>query len=99
MQLFKIIGKKILFQLWSYLPATLPQQDEIIDTIMDFRSKFDGANVYNVVSYDCKKTIPLINKEGFAEMPHYMFEQYSDILKTIDHCKKFKNITPLFRFV
>ena len=49
--------------------ATLPQQNEIAETIMDFKERFSGetdAEVHEIVSYDCKKTIPLIGREGFV---------------------------------
>ena len=58
--------------------ATLPQQEELAPTIRDFQSRFDDAEVTSIVSYDCKKTIPLVNKAGFVEMPHHMYENYQD---------------------
>ena len=72
--------------------ATLPHQDEIMDTIMDFKSTFDGAELHNIVSYDCKKTIPIINKEGYAELPHFIFENYNDLQASIVHCEKYKTL-------
>ena len=32
--------------------ATLPQEEELIETIGDFRSKHEDSNVYNIVSHD-----------------------------------------------
>ena len=72
--------------------ATLPQMDEIRDTIMDFKSKFDDSEIHTIVSHDCKKTIPLINKEGFVEMPHFMFSDYDKILQVVAHCKRYKTL-------
>ena len=76
--------------------ATLPFEEEIRDTLIDFRSKFSGGGlepeVHTIVSYDCKKTIPIINKEGFVEMPHYLYEDYKDIKEVVKHCEKFKTI-------
>jgi hypothetical protein len=72
--------------------ATLPQKDEIRDTIMDFKGKFSDSDVHTIVSHDCKKTIPLINKEGFVEMPHFMFDDYEKILQVVEHCKKYKTL-------
>jgi hypothetical protein len=72
--------------------ATLPQKDEIRETIMDFKSKFANSEVHTIVSHDCKKTIPLINKNGFVEMPHFMFEDYDKILQVVAHCKKYKTL-------
>lgn len=75
--------------------ATLPQEEDIHSTIQEFKTKFD-AEVYNIVSYDCKKTIQLINKEGYVEMPHYMYSDYADIRKTVAHFQKYKT---LFRYI
>ena len=76
--------------------ATLPNEEEIRDTLTDFRAKFSGrdleAEIHTIVSYDCKKTIPIINKEGFVEMPHYLYEEYNDIKNVVKHCEKFKTI-------
>ena len=72
--------------------ATLPRINELAETIADFRSTFDNAEVHEIISHDCKKTIPIINKEGYVEMPHYLFDNYSDILKSVMHCNAFKTI-------
>lgn len=72
--------------------ATLPQQKDITDTIMDFCSRFNNVDVHEVISYDCKKTIPLINREGFAEMPHYLYDDYAKILDVVEHCKEHKTL-------
>ena len=72
--------------------ATLPRIEELSETISDFRSTFDNANVHEIISHDCKKTIPIINKEGYVETPHYLFDNYADILKSVKHCKEFKTI-------
>jgi hypothetical protein len=72
--------------------ATLPRINELAETIADFRSTFDNADVHEIISHDCKKTIPIINKEGYVEMPHYLFDNYPDILNTVKHCNEFKTI-------
>ena len=72
--------------------ATLPRIDELAETIADFRSTFDNAEVHEIISHDCKKTIPIINKEGYVEMPHYLFDNYPAILNSVKHCNEFKTI-------
>lgn len=72
--------------------ATLPQRNEINDTIMDFCSRFDDVNVHEIISYDCKKTIPMINREGYIEMPHYLHSDYSQVLEVVEHCKTHKTM-------
>jgi len=54
---------EIIHNIWSknIIPnvvlssATLPQQDELTQTIHDFNSRFDNAEVTSIISYDCKK--------------------------------------------
>ena len=56
---------KILYYMPKYTilsSATLPKEHELVQTISDFRSKFTNARIFNIVSHDCKKTIPLINQ-------------------------------------
>ena len=67
--------------------ATLPKVHELADTISDFNEKFPGANIHNIVSNDCKKSIPLINKNGYVVLPHYLNEDYDEILKIVRHCE------------
>ena len=59
---------------------------------MDFCARFDGLQVHEIISYDCKKTIPLINREGYVEMPHYLYDDYAKITKVVDHCKEYKTL-------
>jgi hypothetical protein len=66
--------------------ATLPKQHELTYTISDFKSKFENATVYNIVSHDCKKSIPIINKNGFVVLPHYLSNNYNDIKVIAQHC-------------
>lgn len=76
--------------------ATLPKLNELDQTIPDFKDKFPGAEVYNIVSHDCKKSIPIVNKDGFVVVPHYLSDQYSDILKIADHCNNYLTILRYF---
>jgi len=76
--------------------ATLPKIHEITNTIHDFQKKFSGANICNIVSHDCRKTIPLINNNGYVVMPHYLTEDFNELLKFIEHCEQ--NLTLLRYF-
>lgn len=76
--------------------ATLPQKEDIHETIMDFRSKFNDVEIHDIVSHDCKKTIPLINKEGFSDLPHFMFNSYDEILGSVKHCEQYKTLLRYF---
>jgi len=72
--------------------ATLPQRHEIIETINDFSARFVNGAVHEIISYDCKKTIPLINREGYVEMPHYLFSAAADIATAVTHCQQQKTL-------
>ena len=76
--------------------ATLPKLHELTSTIGDFREKFDGARIHNIVSNDCKKSIPLINKYGYVVLPHYLSEDFEKILEIVQHCES--NLTLLRYF-
>ena len=73
--------------------ATLPKLHELNETVADFIEKFHNAKIYNIVSHDCKKTIPIINNKGYIVMPHYLSEHYEEILKIVNHCEN--NLTLL----
>ena len=68
--------------------ATLPKLHELTHTIADFKEKFPESIIHNIVSYDCRKTIPLINNDGYIVMPHYLHEDYSNIIETVTHCEE-----------
>jgi hypothetical protein len=68
--------------------ATLPKLHEITETINDFKNKFAGAQVFSIVSHDCKKSIPLINKDGYVVLPHHLNEDYNEVLKIARHCQE-----------
>jgi hypothetical protein len=76
--------------------ATLPKLNELDQTIPDFKDKFPGAEIYNIVSHDCKKSISIVNKDGFVVVPHYLSDQYSEILKIAEHCNNYLTILRYF---
>jgi hypothetical protein len=76
--------------------ATLPKMHELTQTIADFQEKFPRAVVTNILSNDCRKTIPLINNNGYVVMPHYLDEDYNAILNIVAHCEE--NLTLLRYF-
>ena len=103
--------------------ATLPKEDEIAETLHDFRQRFSTreyvadeedvavygyqadpdeiaeripAEVHTIDSYDCKKTIAIVDKEGHNVLPHVLFENYRDIMRCVDHCEKNKTLLRYF---
>ena len=72
--------------------ATLPQEQELAPTIRDWTSRFADSDVTSIVSFDCKKTIPLINKAGYVEMPHFLYDNYDEIRTCAEYCKTNKTL-------
>jgi hypothetical protein len=72
--------------------ATLPQYEDMQETIGDFRSRFEEAQIHTIASHDCNKSIPIINKSGYVEMPHFMSKDYEDIRRIASHCSKYKTL-------
>ena len=76
--------------------ATLPKEDDIVETVMDFRAKFEDAEIYTIESYDCKKSISMMNVGGKAVLPHTLFENYDDVRKCVGHCISNKSLLRYF---
>jgi len=76
--------------------ATLPKLHELPNTSSDFIEKFPGAKIHNIVSHDCKKSIPILNKDGYVVLPHTTSEQYEDVLKTVAHCENYLTLLRYF---
>ena len=76
--------------------ATLPKLHELPNTIRHFNEKFSGAQVHNIVSHDCKKSIPIISKNGHIVLPHFLSEDYDTIKDIVGHCEN--NLTLLRYF-
>jgi len=82
----------------NYIPnvvlssATLPNMDEILPMTASFKNKFDTNNVSEIVSYECKKSIPILDANGNIVMPHYIYENYKDLKKCARHIEENKTI-------
>jgi hypothetical protein len=99
--------------------ATLPKQEEITATIVDFQTRFAKVEtltttttttttteeettttkeviVNSIISYDCKKSISIINENGKCVLPHLIFPNYRDVLKCVEHCLKNKTLLRYF---
>ncbi len=50
--------------------ATLPTPEEMEPTCTDFRDRFPGGRTVPVASYECRKSIPLLGRDGRIVMPH-----------------------------
>ena len=76
--------------------ATLPKLNELVETIPDFQNKFHGSEIYNIVSHDCKKSIPILNKDGYVVLPHYLSDNYEEIRKIATHCDNYLTLLRYF---
>jgi hypothetical protein len=76
--------------------ATLPHEQELQNTIADFKSRFSNAEVVSIVSHDCSKSIPIVSKGGCVRLPHTLFSSYDDILLSAAHCEKHKTLLRYF---
>ena len=73
--------------------ATLPHEEDLQETIADFTSRFENSSVYNIVSHDCNKSIPLLNTKNEVEMPHLKYEHWEKLQESVAHCKKYKTLS------
>jgi hypothetical protein len=76
--------------------ATLPKKNELSETIPDFLNKFHGAEICNIISHDCKKSIPIINKDGFVVVPHYLCDNYEAMKNIANHCSDYLTLLRYF---
>jgi hypothetical protein len=76
--------------------ATLPMEEDIYPTLMDFRARFDNAEIEMITNYDCRKSIPLINKEGYSSLPHTIFENYETMIESINYSNENKTLLRYF---
>ena len=76
--------------------ATLPKEEEISVTIQDFRSTFQGAEVHTITSYDCKKSIPILNKDGYCVLPHFLFSDLGQLRECAEYCENNKTLLRYF---
>ena len=72
--------------------ATLPKQEDIAPCIQSFVSKFNATNIDSILSHDCTKTIPILDLNGFAILPHLVYEDFPTLKKSIAHIKNYQTL-------
>ena len=75
--------------------ATLPKEEEIHETISDFRSQFEG-DVHSIVSHDCKKSIPITDADCYTCLPHLLWKESSELVSSVQHCIQNKTLLRYF---
>lgn len=76
--------------------ATLPKEEEILPMLADFRSRFDDAEIKTISSVDCRKSIAIINSQGYAILPHTLFTDYRELMECIQYCEEDLTVTRYF---
>jgi len=72
--------------------ATLPNEQVIFPMVMSYKSKFPKGNKYEIISYECKKTIPILNSKGELVMPHYIYEKVKELKKCVKFLETNKTV-------
>jgi len=61
--------------------------------------------IFNIASHDCRKTIPILNNNGYTVMPHYISDDYEKVLEIVQHCEenltllRYLDLTEASRFI
>jgi hypothetical protein len=76
--------------------ATLPKENEIHDVLVDFKCKFEGAEIISINSYDFKKSISLLNNNNMCVLPHLLYSDYFDMRRSVAHCLENKTLLRYF---
>jgi len=78
--------------------ATLPKLHELPNTIADFKEKFPhpSTQIFNIVSHDCRKSIPILNKNGYVVLPHSLSENYDEVKNIVIHCENYLTLLRYF---
>ena len=77
--------------------ATLPKKGEIGPLIHSFKSKFaEGSEVHVIDSYDCKKSITIMNARGEIVLPHLIFSSYRDLMDSVEMCDQNRSLLRYF---
>jgi len=72
--------------------ATLPAEERIIPCLQSFKTKFIGGKCSSIISHDCKKTIPIVDKLCYIALPHYLFDNMIDLNLSVEHIKNYKTL-------
>jgi hypothetical protein len=54
------------------------------------------CSIVNIISDDCRRTIPIYNSDGYNVMPHTMYGESAMLVAAASHCLKYR---PLWRYL
>ena len=72
--------------------ATLPPMSQLTKVIQSFKQKHKDCVTYNIVSHDCKKTIPILDTENNVCLPHTLLTEKKALQNSVLHCKQYKTL-------
>ena len=76
--------------------ATLPRENEIQPVLQDFRTHFEDASIHTITSYDCRKSIPIVNRAGYNFLPHTHYNTYDKMYEVASYCQNHKTLLRYF---
>lgn len=76
--------------------ATLPHDHEIGGALSSFMSKFPDASVETISSFDCRKSISLLNDQCKSVVPHLLYANYTELQQCVAHCNENKTLLRYF---
>jgi hypothetical protein len=76
--------------------ATLPDETEIRETLYNFKERFENAEIATIKSYDCKKTISILDSNSLCVVPHLLFPDYAELKSCLVNCDKNKSMLRYF---
>jgi len=72
--------------------ATLPDKEEINQMLYSFQANFEGAEIFEIKNYECKKSIPILDKDGIIIMPHKLYDNFKELKKCARYIESNKTI-------
>jgi hypothetical protein len=72
--------------------ATLPCKEDIMPMILGFKHKFKASEMFEIKSYECKKSIPLLNSKNEIVMPHTIFDNFKKMKACAKHIENNKTL-------
>ena len=79
--------------------ATLPHEDDIQETMNAFQVKFQGSEINTITSFDCKKSIALLNQHCKSALPHLLYSNHDELQECVVHCNKNKSLLRYFDLI
>jgi hypothetical protein len=67
--------------------ATLPREADLPQTLESFQTRFPDASVVSLVTHDCRKSITLLDPNGYVVGLHSMEHSWETLQAHVAHCQ------------